>query len=194
MPSGRMDGEVFEMAIDDVEGWGEMPTPEQLSAVFAAIVSPEHWAQRWGRCRNFTPQECGRIARMVEMATSERVYPEFGHGPFRALFPTATAATWWLFLNGDGVSDAELCERLGVVMRRYNFDPDGPNAIRRARACVFWVEEVLRREGLERLSEALRAEDDAKGKGPGKGEAPRRRREADGKGRHKGKGTRGPHA
>ena len=194
MPSGRMDGEVFEMPIDDVEGWGEMPTQEQLLAVFAAIVSPEHWAQRWGRCRNFTPQECGRIARMVEMATSERVYPEFGHGPFRALFPTATAATWWLFLNGDGVSDADLCELLGTMMRRGNFDPDAHDAPRRARACVFAVEEYLRRDGLQRLIDALRAEDDAKGKGPGKGEASRRRREAEGKGRHKGKGTRGPHA
>ena len=194
MSSGRLDGEVFEMPIGDVEGWGDWPTHEQLLALFAAIGSPEQWAQRWGRCTNFTPQESVRIARMVEMGTSERIYPEFAHGPFRALFPTATAATWWLFLNGDGVSDAELCERLGVLMRRYKFDPDAPDAIRRARACVFWVEEVLRREGLERLSEALRAEDDAKGKGPGKGEAPRRRQEADGKGRHKGKGTRGPHA
>ena len=189
-----MDGEVFEMPIDDVEGWGEMPTQEQLLALFAAIGSPEQWAQRWGRWTNFTQQESVRIARMVEMGTSERIYPEFAHGPFRALFPTATAATWWLFLNGDGVSDAELCERLGNMMRRGRFDPDTPDAPRRARACVFWVEEVLRREGLERLSEALRAEDDAKGKGPGKGEASRRRREAEGKGRHKGKGTRGPHA
>ena len=190
MPSGRMDGEMFEMPIDDVEGWGEMPTQEQLLAVFAAIVSPEHWAQRWGRCRNFTPQECGRIARMVEIATSERVYPEFGHGPFRALFPTATAATWWLFVNGDGVSDEDLCELLGNIMRGGNFDPDADDAPRRAMACVFAVETYLRNEGIARLHAALQAEDDAKGKGKRKGEGTQRPREAEGKGPRKGKGTR----
>ena len=190
MSSGRLDGEVFEMPIDDVEGWGEMPTQEQLLALFAAIGSPEQWAQRWERWTNFTPQESVCIARMVEMGTNEHTYPEFAHGPFRALFPTATAATWWLFLNGDGVSDADLCERLGNMMTRGSFDPDADDAPERARSCVFLVEEVLRREGIARLSAALQAEDDAKGKGKRKGEGTQRPREAEGKGPRKGKGTR----
>ena len=193
MPSGRLDGEVFEMAIDDVEGWGEMPTQQELLAVFADIVSPEHWAQRWGRCTNFTPQESVRIARMVEMGTSERIYPEFAHGPFRALFPTATAATWWLFLNGDGVSDADLCERLGNMMTRGRFDPDADDAPARARTCVFLVEEVLRREGIARLSAALHAEDDAKGAGKGSPSS-RAAAKAEGKGPGNGKRSRRPHA
>ena len=186
----RRNGEVFAMNIDDVEGYGEMPTQQELLDVFANIVSPRDWAQRWGACINLTPEECLRIARMLEMATSTRVYPEFNHPPFRALFPTATAATWWIFLNGDGVSDADLCERLGNMMTRGRFDPDADDAPARARTCVFLVEEVLRREGIARLSAALQAEDDAKGKGKRKGEGTQRPREAEGKGPRKGKGTR----
>ena len=189
----RVDGEVFAMNIRDVQGYGEMPTQDELVSVFATIVSPEDWARRWGACMNFTPEECLRIARMLEMATSTRVYPEFNHPPFRALFPTATAATWWIFIHGDGITDEVLCGRLGNMMKKGRFDPDAADAPARASICVNLVEEALRREGIARLSAALHAEDDAKGAGKGSASS-RAAAKAEGKGPGKGKRSRRPHA
>ena len=193
MQPDRFDGEVFPMEIDDVQCFGEMPTQQELLDVFASIVSPEDWARRWGATMNFTPEECLRIARMLQMGTERRVYPEFSTPRFRAMFPTATAPTWWIFLHGDGVADADLCGRLGNIMKKGRFDPDADDAPARASICVNLVEEALRREGIARLSAALHAEDDAKGAGKGSASS-RAAAKAEGKGPGKGKRSRRPHA
>ena len=193
MQPDRFDGEVFAMEIDDVQGFGEVPTQQELLDVFASIVSPEDWARRWGATMNFTPEECLRIAEMLQMGTERRVYPEFSSPQFRAMFPTATAPTWWIFLHTDGVGDADLCGRLGKLMKDYGFDPNQDDAPATANLCVQLLERALRREGIARLSAALHAEDAAKGAGKGSPSS-RAAAKAEGKGPGKGKRSRRPHA
>ena len=142
---------------------------------------------------NFTPEECLRMAAMLRMGTERRVYPEFSSQQFRALFPTATAPSYWIFIHTEGIGDAVLCARLLKMMKDGNFDANEVDAPARANICVRLLEEGLRTEGIARLSAALAAEDAAKGAGKGMASSTAAGK-AEGKGRGKGKRSGRPHA
>jgi len=193
MQPNRPHGEVFELALDEVQGFGDVPTQQEMVAAFASIGSLEDWAQRWGVLMNSTVEDCLLMATMLRMGTEERLYPEFSSHRFRALFPTATPPTYWIFIHTEGIGDAVLCARLLKMTKDAHFDANAVDAPKRANICVRLLEESLRREGVARLSAALHAEDATKGAGKGSPSSTAAAK-AEGKGPGKGKRSRRPHA
>jgi hypothetical protein len=134
---------------------------------------------------NSTVEDCLLMATMLRMGTEERLYPEFRSHKFRALFPTATPPTYWIFIHTEGIGDQELCARLLKMTKEGHFDANAEDARKRAIICMGLLEDSLRNETVARLAAALAAEDAAKGAGKGMASST-----AGGKAEGKGRGKR----
>ncbi len=61
--------EFVQVPIDMGEGFGPMPTKQELLDQFASIVSPEDWACRCGAKMGHPTEECLAVAKMLRLGT-----------------------------------------------------------------------------------------------------------------------------
>ena len=115
--------EIFEVPLEELHHFGSPPTHEDMVREFALIGSAEAWAKRCGEQLQHGEQVWKAVSELIILGTQHTDANDLELRGMQMLFPTATAATWWIFCRSEFCGDVGLYHELFMMLEAAPRDP-----------------------------------------------------------------------